>query len=518
MKVFVLLLVILVESYSFVHGFLRLEPLILKLNVRKFKFSCTDGKIPATQGSIGRLNEKLLNEARKLRNEAEILESQDRTFVNATSEAAISNIRSEFVVDKPMIVQKISGGFNVSTKLNTSDSANYRSILTSGDEASARKNLADKLSGEAPLFVRDIQNNFDDSTELDSRSSFRKGYRAYIDTEIRSRKPWTQTSSVDELYGSMEPWITRQGVKVVVSAFMLGFDRKSFDSIGETAILEYAIAFTAYGLQGYAADSKDLLPDGNQVSFIFDEVFYRADVLRYRKTGLVPSIDELQNTLLDSPGAALDASILTDLMIQWKSATLKRLTSENPEDRADRQQIWGRGPIQQQEKVERKQGSMNGEIEKSRAAIEEALKALEQFRKDGSMSPLLMSLSQTLNSTFSQLNGSKSLFEDNQSSPVSSSLLPQSPDSILLANRLNIFGSLMNMPSSDENSTTQAFNSPSDQLNFMESIGAVVEADSWKNTAERIVGEVYPVQSRKSDAVISREGKIFRFYFLLLFN
>ena len=440
----------------------------------------------------------------------------------------------------------------------------YVSILSDRGEAAARKALVDKISGEgarssdgatdgtvAPgrnfFFLEDdevggvdgdddvglsrLQRQMESATPADLPALLLP--EQVIDLFGQPNDERLVLPKVDRLIATARPWLLRQLLRLGMGALFDSTDRADADS----AYLEVAYVLTVLQFiedfqeridvgddVGEVAD--DILDELGDTSGIRFDVYLRADYLRYRCTGEVPSFESLYAFL-----QVLEPKDLERETNLWRLVTLQRLLGITRRARKESKLIWG---IDTAEATMEALGGVGGlpaaagtSGAPQQAAISDVVDVLEAaLLRQGSSSTAagksLLAMAKALNATYAKISETNSYLEDAvvsdmkaplRTSPSAASApggqqMQQQQDAQLANSTVSL------MDDADITSMT------AEQLREYFDLGGLSERFKmelqnasqgfdevrWTSTAERFIAEYFDTASRTDGAVISREG------------
>ena len=352
------------------------------------------------------MNEKMLERAKKLRDEALQLENLGSTADDATKSSTQSS-RDEFVSRFP--IERLTantsifslGAFTDSSRTNASSNGTYMSVLADRDvDKAQQKSKLDKISGESLRTKRAISSLIDELQSLsapankidvpkshseddsDTKKAAKKdSQRTAVKTAQRrvgdislamldlvcdsdTKEMFEKTlvnvtdangvvryklQSVSK-YVSNFSWLEGAALRAISWMFL----EAEHDGIGKDEDFKYLqMAFLSALADKTRMYADDLLEFTNATDIprlIGRENYQlRADYLKAVVTGQIPSVAGLQ-ALLESR-TFIDSTIseASDEVYLWRSATLNRLQSQDPQFIKERALLWNLLPVTETE-------------------------------------------------------------------------------------------------------------------------------------------------------------------------
>ena len=310
-------------------------------------------------GKRSRINEKMLSDAQKLRDEVLSMEAEknvstavDPTYTATQLEMTMAQFVSKFPEARKRDVDAAAAAPRIVEKASTDVPVPYKPVHASQDQEAARKSLIGKLSGEAqteprPTTQKRVKVGKDEDAEL---TELMKALRTSTDPaslifpfsstafifDAYATSNTSHLPSLTHFYEFLLPWRVPYGylIKFMIRMALLDSDRKVPQLSQDAVILEMAAALTVVhvvaeqarrrtkerGEAGHFEEFAQILLNG--VTEFRGDTFLRADYIRFRVTGEIPSIDSLEE-LSGQPRQATSGGKVG--VADWRAATLRRL-------------------------------------------------------------------------------------------------------------------------------------------------------------------------------------------------
>lgn len=400
-KALLLLLIfdVVIKNCSCFHNF-RQRPCYLNWRLKCAEAGPTS--IPSSKRSS--MNEKMLERAKILREEASALESpkDSPVFANTTDlqveDGGIKILRDEFVSRFP--VERLTantsiftlGAFETKDVAASSTSTEYTSVLVERDAEQKKQKLQlDKISGEATRkksiatpSIQDMSKIIDiaisqlsepqpilESTRMDAsalvgeidysnitsifsalnslsdstqRMNISSIENALVKTVDSNNNVVYELQDVDKYLKIYLNWAQREAFKLWTWMLYVAVDKDAIENKSDFKFLE--IAFISYLLDlanSAGAEGEQELFDDLIGSYKSGNYHLRADFLKAMVTRSVPSIAEMERLVASENDAIVKEDDITmqPQMALWRVSTLKRLKSTDPSAVKQREIMWG---------------------------------------------------------------------------------------------------------------------------------------------------------------------------------
>lgn len=372
----------------------------------KFKLHCTGSSPVSEPPQPGRsnMNEKMLERAKKLRDEALQLENLGSIADDATKSSTQSS-REEFVSRFP--IERLTantsifslGAFTDSSRTNASSNGTYMSVLADRDvEKAQQKSKLDKISGESLRTKRAISSLIDELQSLSAPANKIDVPKSHSEDDSKAAKKDSQQSAVKTAqskvgdmsfamldlvcdsdtkemfektlvnvtdangvvryklqsvskYVSNFSWLEGAALRAISFLFL----EAEHDGIKEDEDFKYLqmafLSALADKTRMYADDLLEFTNTTDIPRLIGRENYQlRADYLKAVVTGQIPSVAGLM-ALLESR-SFIDSTIseAPDEVYLWRTATLNRLQSQDPQFINERALLWNLLPATETER------------------------------------------------------------------------------------------------------------------------------------------------------------------------